>query len=162
MTVFDFVVIAVVLLSILVGVWRGLAHEALSIIGLVIGYMLARSYAHSLGVMIPATSGPEYVRVMIAFVAIFVAVVFAFDAVAWGISKLMGKVGLSWLNRVLGGCFGIVRGALVILIMVWLAGMTSLPQQGFWKEARFSPPLVQLALAQSSWLPGDLAQRLHY
>lgn len=162
MTAFDFAVIGIMLFSIGLGLWRGLAHEAMSIIGLIIGYQLARMYAESLAALLPAASGPEYVRVIIAFVAIFVAVVFAFDAVAWMISKLMGTTGLGWLNRILGGGFGVIRGGLLLLILVWLAGMTSLPQQSFWRDATFSRPLVSIALEQKDWLPNNLAQKLHY
>lgn len=162
MTIFDFVVIGVMLFSIALGLWRGLAHEAMSLVGLVIGYQLARMYSHALGVLLPAASGPEYVRVMVAFVAIFVVVVFAFDAVAWMVSKLMVKVGVGWLNRILGGAFGSLRGALLLLILTWLGGMTSLPQQEFWRQASFSSPLVSIALEQKDWLPDSLAQRLHY
>lgn len=162
MTIFDFVVIGVMLVSVALGLWRGLAHEAMSIIGLIAAYQLARMYAHPFGVWLPATSGPEHVRVIVAFVAIFVIVVFASDAVASLISKLMGTAGLGLVNRVLGGGFGIIRGGLLILIMVWLAGMTSLPQQSFWRDASFSRPLVNFALEQKGWLPDNLAQRLHY
>ena len=65
-------------------------------------------------------------------------------------------------DRLLGGAFGLARGMLVVMIIVLLAGLTSLPQQAVWRNAVLSGPLETLAVHSKAWLPADLAQRISY
>jgi membrane protein required for colicin V production len=55
-----------------------------------------------------------------------------------------------------------VRGVLIVLVAVMLAGLTSLPKEQFWREAVFSGPAETAVLAARPVLPKDLAQRIRY
>jgi membrane protein required for colicin V production len=77
-------------------------------------------------------------------------------------SKLVKSVGLGLEDRVLGGVFGLARGMLVVLVLVLLAGLTSLPRQPVWREAALSKPLESFAGRVKLWLPGGLSQRITY
>ena len=82
--------------------------------------------------------------------------------VAWLLSKLVKWVGLGLLDGLLGMFFGMLRGVLVVLMLVILAGMTRLPQESFWRNAWSSKPLESLAMAIQTWLPDSVAKRMHY
>jgi membrane protein required for colicin V production len=58
--------------------------------------------------------------------------------------------------------FGILRGLVVVLVGVMLAGMTSLPRERWWQTAMLSPPLETAALAAKPWLPADAAKRIRF
>ncbi len=120
MTGFDFAVIAILLVSLLLGLWRGLIYEVLSLAGWPIAFVLSRLFAGSVAPMMPG--GQETIRMALAYAAVFVAALIVWGVLAWLLSRLVKAVGLGWLDRSLGGLFGALRGVLVILVMVWLAG----------------------------------------
>lgn len=162
MTGFDYAVIAIVLLSALLGLWRGLVYEVLSLAGWVAAYLAARAFAPALAPSMPAALGAEPVRMAAACIVLFVAVLIVGGIVAWLLSKAVKWVGLGWLDAALGFVFGAARGLLAVLALVLLAGLTALPQQSFWRNAQLSGPLERAALAAKEKLPPDVAQQVHY
>ena len=168
MTGFDFAVIAILLVSLLFGLWRGLVYEVLSLAGWPVAFLLSRLFAGDVAPMMP---GPalsniegvqETMRITLAYAVVFVAALIVWGALAWLLSRLVKAVGLGWLDRVLGGLFGVLRGGLVILVLVWLAGMTSVPEQTFWRAAQTSKTAEDVALLTKVWLPDNIAQRVRY
>jgi len=159
MTGFDYAVIVIVLLSALVGWWRGLVYEMLSLAGWVAAYLAAQMFAPAVAPMLPVD---EPFRMTAACVVLFVAVLIAGGITAWLLSKAVKWVGLGWMDASLGFVFGTARGLLAVLALVLLAGMTALPQQPFWREAQLSGPLQKAALVAMEKLPPDVAQQLHY
>lgn len=160
MTGFDFTVIAILLVSLLLGLWRGLVYEALSLAGWPIAFVLSRLFAGSVAPMMPGSQ--ETMRMALAYVVVFVAVLIVWSVLAWLLSKLVKAVGLGWLDRSLGAVFGILRGVLVIIVVVWLAGLTSIPEQPFWRSAKTSRAAEDVALLAKAWLPDGIAQRIRY
>ena len=162
MTWFDYAVIAVVVLSALLGWWRGLVYEVLSLLGWVVAYAAARLFAASAAPLMPAALGAEAIRAVAAFAVLFAGTLIVCGIVAWLLSKLVKWVGLGWLDGSLGGLFGMLRGMLAVLALVLLAGLTGLPREPFWRNAALSKPLVNIALIARGWLPESVAQRVHY
>jgi membrane protein required for colicin V production len=162
MTWFDYTVIAIVALSALLGWWRGLVYEVLSLLGWVAAAIVARLFAAKTAPYMPAVLGAEAVRTAAAFAALFIVTLIIGGIVAWILSKLVKWVGLGWMDGLLGTLFGVLRGVLVVLALVLLAGLTDLPKEPFWRNAALSKPLENVALAAKGWLPGSVAQRVHY
>lgn len=160
MTGFDFAVMAILLVSLLFGLWRGLVYEVLSLAGWPVAFLLSKLFAGDVAPMMPGTQ--EAMRITLAYTAVFVAALIVWGVLAWLLSRLVKVVGLGWLDRVLGGLFGVLRGGLVILVLVWLAGMTSVPEQPFWRTAQTSKTAEDVALLTKVWLPDNIAQRVHY
>lgn len=162
MTWFDYAVIAITAWSVLLGLWRGFVYELLSLLGWVIAYAVARWQAVDVAVLLPAGLGAEPIRVAAAFVLVFVATLIICGVVVWLLSRLIKLTGLGWIDGLLGSLFGILRGILVVLFLVLLAGMTDLPKKPFWREAMLSKPLENMALAGLVWLPDSVARRVHF
>ncbi len=160
MTEFDYSLIAIVVFSLLLGLWRGVVYEVLSILGWPLAFMLSRYWAPGLVEIFPVKS--EAVRVALAYGLVFVAALLVWAMLVWLVSKLVAAIGLGWIDGMLGALFGVLRGALIILVLVWLAGMTKLPEQMFWREAKLSHGAEQVALMTKSWLPDNIAQRIKY
>ena len=160
MTGFDFAVMAILLVSLLFGLWRGLVYEVLSLMGWPVAFVLSKLFAGSVAPMMPGTQ--ETMRVTLAYAVVFVAALIMWGMLAWLLSKVVKAVGLGWLDRVLGGLFGVLRGGLVILVLVWLAGMTAVPEQPFWRDAQMSKTAEDAALLTKVWLPDNIAQRVRY
>lgn len=160
MTGFDLAVLAILLISLLFGVWRGLVYEVLSLLGWPAAFLLSKSYAGSIAFLMPGSQ--ETMRVMLAYVAMFIVALIVWGVLTWLLSRLVKAIGLGWLDRILGGALGILRGVLVILVMVWLAGLTSIPDQPFWRNAYTSNTAENVALLTKSWLPDRIEKHIHY
>lgn len=160
MTGFDYAVIGIMLISPALGLWRGLIYEVLSLLGWPLAFMLSRQFAATLAPMLPVTQ--ETARIALAYVLVFIAALIVWGMLVWLFSRLVKAVGLGVLDSLLGGLFGLLRGVLVILILVWLAGSSSIPEQPFWREATFSQSAEDVAMLTKVWLPDDIAQRISY
>jgi len=160
MTGFDIAVIAILLISLLFGLWRGLLYEVLSLLGWPLAFMSSNMYADGFAQLMPIKQ--ELLRTTVAYVLLFVAVLIVWGVLVWGLTKLLRAIGLGKLDRTLGGLFGVLRGLLVVLAMVWLAGVTDIPERPFWRDAHMSKPAEDVALLTKAWLPESIAQRIHY
>jgi membrane protein required for colicin V production len=160
MTEFDFAVMAILLVSVLLGLWRGLIHEILSLLGWPIAFMLSNVYANSIAGLVPLANGTF--RLTLVYVVIFAVVLIAWGMLAMMLGKLLKAMGSGWSDRMLGGLFGILRGALVVLVLVWLAGMTAIPEQQFWRNAQMSKIAEDVALLTKAWLPDNIAHNVRY
>lgn len=158
----DYAVIAIMVLSALLGWWRGLVYEVLSLLGWVAAWTVAKLFAASAVPYMPAAIGAEAVRTAVAFVVLFVVTLIASGIVAWLLSKLIKLAGLGWLDGLMGVVFGMLRGTLLVLVAVLLAGMTPLPNKPFWHDAWSSRPLENVALTSRAWLPENVAQRISF
>jgi membrane protein required for colicin V production len=158
----DLVVLGVLLLSIAWGVWRGLIRELFAILGWIIAFLAANLLAGPLAAEMPAAiQRPEF-RLMAAFAAVFVGVLFVTALVGLLLSKIVSAVGLLVFDRVLGGLFGIARAGLIVLAMALLAGLTSAPRAPYWTDSFCGPLMAQAALALKPLLPPAFSERLRY
>jgi len=162
LTLFDYFVIAVMVISLLVGIARGVVSEILALIAWVAAFIAARMWAIPAGNLLLAELPDPLWRQLAGFVGVFVAVLIGFALLRWMTTLLLKAVGLRPLDRVLGSLFGVVRGMLALLILVLLAGLTPLPQQQWWRQAMFAPPLETGVLAAKPWLPPELAKQIQY
>ena len=162
MTWLDYTVITIALLSALLGWWRGLVYEVLSLLGWVAAILVTRLFAPSAVPYMPAVLGTEAVRIVAAYAALFIGTLIIGGIMAWSLSKLVKFVGLGWIDGLLGVLFGMVRGVLIVLALVLAAGMTGLPKEPSWRNAWLSKPLEKVALATRAWLPDNVAQHVHY
>lgn len=112
--------------------------------------------------MIDSAGAQEAVQMGLAYAAVFIVALIVWAILVWLVSKLVKAVGLGWLDRILGGIFGIVRGGLVVLVLAWLAGLTQIPEQPFWRTAKTSKMAEDAALLTKAWLPDSIARRIHY
>jgi membrane protein required for colicin V production len=102
------------------------------------------------------------VRHVIAFVLILVVVLIAGALMASMLKGAVHAVGLGFIDRSLGGLFGLARGVLLVLVFVLIAGLTALPKHDWWQNSAFGPPLAAAALALKPYLPQEWAERLDY
>jgi membrane protein required for colicin V production len=161
-TLFDFAVLAVVALSMLLGWWRGLVYEAVSLLNWVAAYFVARLFAPDLVEYVPASVGTASARMAVAFSALFALTLIVGGVLAWGMNKLVKSSGLERLDGSLGTVFGLVRGCFLVLALMLLAGTTTLPTTSAWREALMSGALEEIAVQARGWLPEGLAQKIHF
>ena len=151
--VFDIAVVVIIALSALLGWWRGFMYELFSLLGWIAAYIVARTSSDQALPYVPEAIGSESIRSATAFAALFVVTLVLSGIAAWLLSKLAKFAGLGGVDGKFGVMFGVLRGMLVVLALVWLAGLTRLPEQAWWKNAWTSKPLQQAALYLRDYLP---------
>ena len=162
MTSFDYAVIVIVSLSVIVSVMRGLLKEVLAILGWVVAFYVAKTYSSQILPMMPVEIPTESLRMLASFLVLFVATLILSSLLAIALASIFKKMDLGWLNRSLGALFGLARGVLIVGIIVFLAGLTSIPQDARWRNAMFSAPLEALVVSAKPWVAGNMATYIKY
>ncbi|MDP3678320.1 MAG: CvpA family protein [Methylotenera sp.] len=162
MTSFDYAVLIIIGLSIIFSVMRGMVREVLAILGWVAAFYVGRTYTDQILPMIPVDIPTESLRVLAAFLVLFLATLLLTSLLGIALSAIIRKVGLGWLNRLLGAMFGVIRGLLIVCVLVFLAGLTSVPQDARWRNAMFSAPIEALVISILPWIPENIAKYVKY
>ena len=159
MTSFDYAVIAIIVLSALVGWWRGFMYELFSLIGWLAAYIVASTFSAQLMPHVPVAVGADNIRSAAAFAVLFIATLIVGALFAWFLARLAKFAGLSGMDGKFGAIFGMLRGGLVVIALVWLGGLTDLPQLPFWRNALSSKPLQQAALYAKDYMPENAVRK---
>ncbi|MBE9609619.1 CvpA family protein [Chitinilyticum piscinae] len=162
MTLVDYVALTIIGLSILLSVMRGLVPELLALLAWVLAFWLACTYSDELSTQMPASLPSDGLRYLAAFVVIFFAVWVVSAIVRITLNAFLKASGLKVMDRVMGAGFGLLRGYLFVLMLVILAGLTSLPRSEVWRNAMFSPLFEESVLLLRPWLPAMLGEHLRY
>ena len=162
MTIFDYLVLFILIASVVISTLRGLVKEILSLVGWVAAFVVANAFGAKLAPMLPSVFPGETVRLIVAFIALFLGVRVLMGLLSLAIGALIDATGLTLADRGLGGLFGLGRGIVIVLAGVILCGMTSIPQQAFWKDALLSPMAETGARTVKPFLPAALAQHVQF
>ncbi len=162
MTIFDYLVLFILVCSIVISTLRGLVKEMLSLISWVVAFFLANAYGEALAALLPVSIPGALTRLIVAFVALFIGVRILLMLLSMAVEAVIKATGLTVADRGLGGLFGLGRGLVIAMAAVLLAGMTALPQQPFWKDALLSPLAETAARTLKPYLPGDFARHVHF
>lgn len=118
MTLFDWGIVGVLLLSILLSAAQGFFYEIFSLAGVVLGYLSAVwGYSHLSGLFRPYVNATQYADIA-AFLTIFFCVLIFAGMVGRLARWAIKEVGLRWVDRLLGGAFGLVRGVAIVTVGV--------------------------------------------
>jgi membrane protein required for colicin V production len=162
MTAFDLMVIGVVGLSTIFAFWHGFVRVIASLVTWVAAVLAGIHFSDRVGTMLPDFGDTPAARYVVAFVIIMVCVLIVGAIGGFLLSRLVAAVGLRFLDRLVGAIFGFARGVLVAVVVVLLAGLTTLPKKDWWQNALTSPALTAAALSLRPWLPQAWADRLDY
>lgn len=162
MTIFDYLVLFVLICSIIISTMRGLIKEILSLAGWVIALIVANLYGETLAQMLPTVIPGSVTRLIVAFLALFIGVRLLMTLLTLAIDSVIKATGLSLADRGLGGLFGLARGLVIVLAVVLVCGTTSIPRQPFWTEALLSPLAETAARTAKPFLPGDFARHVQF
>ena len=146
MTPVDIILVAIVFISMLFGAIRGFLRESVALLGWLVGLWLAWRYAPELEPYLGGALAGTELQVWVARLILLFAAVIA----AWLIGSLLGylvqRSGLTLgLDRMLGGVFGIVRGAVIVGFAVMLADAAQLRGEDWWKSSKLIPVGEEMA-----------------
>lgn len=162
MTIFDYLVLFVLVCSVVISTLRGLVKEILSLLSWIVSFMVANAYGQDLARMLPDMIPGSATRLIVAFIALFIGVRLLMMLLSMAIDAAIKASGLTLADRGLGGLFGLGRGLVIVLAAVLLCGMTAIPKQRFWSEAVLSPLAETAARTVKPFLPGEFARHVQF
>ncbi len=146
----------ILLLSVVVGMVRGLVFEVMSLLGWVVAYVVALWGAPQWASRLPIGHPGSALNVAAALLLTFLAVLIVWGLIARLVRWLVHATPLSLIDRSLGAFFGLVRGGIILLCVVTAVSFTPWSQSRQWRSAPsvhwVSEALVQL----KPWLPSYL------
>ena len=132
----DIALLAILGLSVIVGLWRGFVFEIVSLLGWVIAFVLANTCAPLLSPLLPWGEGSAPERFWVAYVLVFVLVLILCSVLARLMRALISATPLSMFDRLLGGAFGVARGAVVLVIVAMLVTLSPFAHSSWWQQSR--------------------------
>ena len=161
LTLTDGVLGGILLLSLIVGAWRGLVVELMSLTGWVASFILAQWLADDVALWLPFwKEAAVQLRYALSFVLVFVGGMFAAAVLSWLLRKVVDTAGLRPVDRSLGGLFGLVRGVVVLLVLAVVVYLTGMRTQDWWQDSRATPMLEALLAGIKPVLPQALQNYL--
>lgn len=117
----DLVILAALSLSLIFGFTRGLVREAFALVGWILAIVIARAFNEPLAAWLSQWVSTPSVRLVCSYGSLFLGTLLTCSLLGSAFRHLVHSGGLSLADRFLGGIFGIVRGALLVLIALMLA-----------------------------------------
>lgn len=163
MTGFDYAIIAILTASVLLGAWRGMVSEVMSLASWIVAFLVARQWGEQVGVQLLAPYlTVSFWQIAGGWILVFIATILALSIFRALLRKTLHAIGLGFFDRTLGMVFGAARGVLIVLLLVAIGGMTKLPEESWWRQARLAPLAERGVVIIKPWLPADLAKHIAY
>lgn len=157
----DIAIFAVLVVSMVFGLWRGFVREVLSLLAWVAAFWLAWLFGDRVAAVLSTYITRPEAALIAGYVGCFVAAIVVAALVLWGVDKLMDRGGLRGGDRLLGLIFGLARGVLLVTFVVLMLGFTAIPRQAaWWRQSQLLPGFIGAAAWLGSRLPPDVTKYL--
>ena len=156
----DWALLAVLVLSVAVGLWRGLLFEVLSLVGWLAAYVVAQFAGPVFAPWLPVGQPGGALNQATGFMAAFVVALLVWALLARLLRTLMHATPLQLADRVLGAVFGLLRGAVLLLVAATVVSLTPAVRSPAWQDSQGAVWLGALLHGLKPVLPEAVARHL--
>ncbi len=161
MTPLDWIIAAILLLAILQGLREGLIVAAISLVSLVAGVIVAGRYWWVALGAVKVFVHTLWLAELISFFLVALLTMVGLTLVARLLRRAVNAIGLGWLDRLLGGAFGLLRGGLLV-VLGFIIVAAFLPSVSWTKGSRFAPFFLSAAQTITRCAPSAAANKVFY
>ena len=154
MTQVDNLILIVIAISSAFGVRRGFIKEIMSLLSWIAALLVSRVYSESLANILGNLIDNQSVRYVIAFSVLFVIIIMLGTLLNHFMSKLLVVTGLTTLDRLLGAVFGVARGTVIVLVVLFILNVF-VSEAEWWQQSTLIPYGMVL-IEESQFLIGDM------
>jgi membrane protein required for colicin V production len=156
----DWAMVTVLVLSVLLGLLRGLVFELMMLVGWVVAYFAAMWLAPEAARHLPVGESGSALNYSAALLLCFVAALVSWSLLARLVRMLIAATPLTTFDRVLGGAFGVLRGGVLLLALTTVVALTPGAQSTAWKASEGARWLIGAVRGIKPLLPPDMAEWL--
>ena len=156
----DWVLLAVLVVSVCVGLWRGLVFEVLSLVGWVVAFIAAQAFAPFVATYVPIGVPGSALNHGVAFFVTFVLALIVWALASRLIRLLIHATPLQPVDRLLGGVFGLARGAVLLLAVATVVMLSPAQRSTAWQQSRGAVWLATALQGLKPVLPNVIARQL--
>jgi len=155
----DITLVLLMLVSIISGVREGFARTAIGFLAALVGLFLGLQYYRVVALRLHL---PDNVANIIGFAIVFCLVTIVGSIVSGMLARFLHSLDLAWLDRSLGGAFGVVRGALFGTVLIWavMVFMGTQPRQVL-AQSRLAPCVMNTARWVADVSPDEVRSAFH-
>ncbi|HZX70787.1 MAG TPA: CvpA family protein [Rhodanobacter sp.] len=157
----DGIILAVLGLSVLIGLMRGLVAEVLSLLTWVAAFVVATLFGPDVAALFENVISLSIARISLGYAICFIGVLLIGALVRFAARRLIWSTGLSGIDRLLGLFFGFVRGVLIVTVAVFLIGLTALTRESWWQHSTLLPQFQATAAWLGQNIPANVVDHLH-
>jgi membrane protein required for colicin V production len=157
----DLVIVGILAISVLIGLWRGLIAELLSVVIWVAAFWVAATFGADLAAQFEHSISMPMARLALGYGLCFFGVLVLGAIIRFVTRRLIWGSGLSGIDRLFGMLFGFVRGVLLVTLMVFLIGLTGLTRDPWWQQSALLPQFQGMAAWLGQNVPASLRDHLH-
>jgi membrane protein required for colicin V production len=150
----DIVILIITVLSSAFGLWRGLIKEVLSLLTWIAALLVSRVYSEPLAGLMTGVIENDGIRYVSAFAILFVIVMMFGTFLNFLMSKLLNLTGLKSADRLLGAGFGVARGVIIVLVIMFITSMF-VSETELWQQSQLVPYGMDL-IEKSQVFIGDM------
>ena len=156
----DLAMLAVLLLSLAVGAWRGLVFELMSLVGWFAAYLAAQWASPSVAPHVPIGAPGSSIQHAAAFAATFIVALLAWGLLSRLLKMLIHATPLGLIDRLLGAAFGVLRGVVLLLVVAAVVTRTPWAQSPGWQQSTGAAWLKVLLVGLKPSLPAPISDQL--
>jgi membrane protein required for colicin V production len=142
----DYVVFGLLFISTVFGIFRGFVKEIIALIAWVAAFVVATLYSVPFAGLFVSSAERAHnanlvdsiptVSIIISYLALFFGVLICGSIIKYIANYLIEGSGISVVNRLLGAVLGLGRGCIIVLLLIFFLGFTSLAKVMLWKESK--------------------------
>lgn len=140
----DWTILAIVVISTLIGLSRGFVRETLSLLTWVAAFVVAMMFREQLAPLLSRLVDTPSLQMIAAFAILFIFTLLAGAGLNMTLSAFVEATGLSGTDRVLGMVFGLLRGGIVVLALLILApALVPVEEDNWWQQSLLIPHFME-------------------
>ena len=157
-TFLDLFFAAIIVVSTVFALLKGLAREIISLVALIAGFILAVLYYKIPSAWLAAYSKEDTLPDLLGFLMVFVGCILIGIILASIVNRFLKAASLKWMDRLLGGIFGFLRGWAISSIIV--VALIAFPvREGIMARSFLAPFLLSGARTAALLVPRDLRDK---
>jgi len=143
----DYIILAIIIISAVMGLVRGLLREAIAVITWFLAIVLAWSFAPSLEHLLGGVLEGSPMRIWAARAIIFVGILLLGGAVSVVLGHYVRVSMFAGMDKFLGFIFGIIRGVVIVGAFTIAVQALRMDEDPRWKKSRLMPYAIGVAEA---------------
>lgn len=156
MNTLDILILLILGFTVVRGLFRGFVGEISSIVGLVIGFILANRYHEKLLPLVGSILPDPAIANLLSYALLFITGLVLILIIAGMLRHLLKISLLGWLDRLAGGTMGLIKGGLLSVLIVLALTTFLSPQAEILSTSRFAPYVNQFSALLADLMPPNL------